>query len=159
MSASKSLKHVGAASLVSDHTSVGAAFSWRRVNTSRLFTDLSEVRHWVSGAISLLIMNARPRIPMQGPECETARSWLDVHSDNVRSRIGALGWIYTASADNVRSRIPSERGLGWTCTVIMWRSCCYFLAMYYENEVMLCCTWSSFLELGQAHYKYMFLYF
>ena len=103
-------------------------------------------------------MNARPRIPMQDPECETVRSWLDVHSDNVRSRIGALGWTYTASADNVRSRIPSLRGLGWTCTVIMWRSC-YFLAMYYENDVMLCCTWSSFSELGQAHYKYMFYAF
>ena len=30
--------------------------------------------------------------------------------------------------------------------------CMYFLAMYYESDVMLCRAWISFLELGQAPY-------
>ena len=29
----------------------------------------------------------------------------------------------------------------------------FFIRMYYETDVMLCSAWSSFLELGQAHYK------
>ena len=35
--------------------------------------------------------------------------------------------------------------------------CMYFLAMYYASGVMLCCAWSSFVEPGQAHYKYNLL--
>ena len=31
--------------------------------------------------------------------------------------------------------------------------CMYFLAMYFESDVILYCAWSSFLELGQVHYK------
>ena len=30
----------------------------------------------------------------------------------------------------------------------------YCLAVYYVTDVMLYCAWSSFLELGQAHYRY-----
>ena len=29
----------------------------------------------------------------------------------------------------------------------------FFIPMYYETDVILCSAWSSFLELGQAHYK------
>ena len=43
MSASKSFKHVGATSFLSDHASVGGAFSWWHANFSRLFIDLWEV--------------------------------------------------------------------------------------------------------------------
>ena len=35
--------------------------------------------------------------------------------------------------------------------------CMYLLAMYYAFGVMLCCAWSSFVEPGQAHYKYNLL--
>ena len=47
MSASKSFKHVGATSFLSDHASVGGAFSWWHANFSCLFIDLWEVCHSV----------------------------------------------------------------------------------------------------------------
>ena len=31
----------------------------------------------------------------------------------------------------------------------------FFIPMYYETDVILCSAWSSFLELGQAHYNFL----
>ena len=31
--------------------------------------------------------------------------------------------------------------------------CLHLLAMFSETDVKLYCAWSSFIELGQAHYK------
>ena len=31
--------------------------------------------------------------------------------------------------------------------------CLCLLAMFSETDVKLYCTWSSFIEMGQAHYK------
>ena len=45
--------------------------------------------------------------------------------------------------------------------IVLPRSCAlcmYFLAMYYEIDVMLYYAWSLFLELGQAHYKNIKIY-
>ena len=34
-----------------------------------------------------------------------------------------------------------------------WFLCTFFLAVDYETDMMRYSAWSSFLELGQAHYK------
>ena len=33
----------------------------------------------------------------------------------------------------------------------------HVLAMYHETDVVLYCAWGSFLELGQAHYKFIII--
>ena len=35
----------------------------------------------------------------------------------------------------------------------------HVLTMYYETDVVLCCAWGSFLELGQAHYILFIIYY
>ena len=46
--------------------------------------------------------------------------------------------------------------IGLSDATVLPRSCflcMYFLAMDYETDMMRYSAWSSFLELGQAHYK------
>ena len=64
--------------------------------------------------------------------------------------------IVNAHKHNLLKSVCYSLGVTWVLYIVLPGSCflcMYFLVLFYEPDVMMYCAWSSFLEVGQAHYK------